>query len=598
MIFSEINISLQKFKSMLMKKSLFLLFAMMLGVVTAFSQIAPPYSQGFEDENLFDSEGWTMWYASSDDVNTSGFGIYTDAYYAYAGSNSFMFSSVEYLYDELYEQYLASPRLNTGGNNLTLSFYYMDDGMSETFRVGYTTEATITGDFSNFTWLPSVSTSGDGYYYNYSCTIPSTATFFVIEYMSNYAFYLNIDNLTLTVGGGGGGFADCGSVDMGISHTDNTYYNPLYTMTVPYGSDFDSYFVIYNYIDATDTYNDTISVNWSINGNPQGSLGWVYDSWAQDDVGEYYMTPLLSAADITAQNLWGTTATICYDLVMPACWTEEYPMDNTACIDVTFAPAPAGTYVISASAGAGGTISPAGSTSVTSGGSQAYTITPNSCYQIADVQVDGASVGTPSSYTFSNVQANHNIVVNFSQIVYHVTITAGIGGTVSYNGMTIVPGTPQTVTVNCGDSPTFVFTPDSGYGVGDVTVNGSVIGSGLTYTVPGISSDMTLEVAFVQNGGGNEGEGGEGGGDVQPGVAQYAAAQFELYPNPASDYVEISAQYPIEKIDIVNLLGETVKTIAASSEKVSVNVADLSAGFYAIRVYGQSQMATKKFVKE
>ncbi len=61
------------------------------------------------------------------------------------------------------------------------------------------------------------------------------------------------------------------------------------------------------------------------------------------------------------------------------------------------------TYVISASAGTNGTISPSGSVSVSQGGSQAFTITANTGYQVADVKVDGTSVGAVSSYTFTNV---------------------------------------------------------------------------------------------------------------------------------------------------------------------------------------------------
>jgi hypothetical protein len=43
---------------------------------------------------------------------------------------------------------------------------------------------------------------------------------------------------------------------------------------------------------------------------------------------------------------------------------------------------------------------------VSSGGSQTFTIIPNAYYLIADVKVDGASVGKVSSYTFSNVIGN------------------------------------------------------------------------------------------------------------------------------------------------------------------------------------------------
>jgi hypothetical protein len=79
----------------------------------------------------------------------------------------------------------------------------------------------------------------------------------------------------------------------------------------------------------------------------------------------------------------------------------------------SFTTATAPTYTITASAGTGGTISPSGTVTVTQGGSQTFTITPNTGYSISDVTVDGVSVGAVSSYTFSNVTANHTIVATF-----------------------------------------------------------------------------------------------------------------------------------------------------------------------------------------
>ena len=37
------------------------------------------------------------------------------------------------------------------------------------------------------------------------------------------------------------------------------------------------------------------------------------------------------------------------------------------------------------------------------GADQTFTITPDACYHIADVLVDGVSVGAVTSYTFTNV---------------------------------------------------------------------------------------------------------------------------------------------------------------------------------------------------
>ena len=92
-------------------------------------------------------------------------------------------------------------------------------------------------------------------------------------------------------------------------------------------------------------------------------------------------------------------------------------------------------YAITASAGTGGTISPTGSTSVTSESSQTYSITANSGYTIGSVTVDGASVGAVSTYTFSNVTANHTISATFNvQTCMPSPPSAGTGGTISPDG--------------------------------------------------------------------------------------------------------------------------------------------------------------------
>jgi len=71
-------------------------------------------------------------------------------------------------------------------------------------------------------------------------------------------------------------------------------------------------------------------------------------------------------------------------------------------------------YTITATAGTGGSISPAGATAVNSGGSQTYTVAPSSGYSISSVQADGVSAGSVSSYTFSSVTANHTISATFT----------------------------------------------------------------------------------------------------------------------------------------------------------------------------------------
>jgi hypothetical protein len=77
-------------------------------------------------------------------------------------------------------------------------------------------------------------------------------------------------------------------------------------------------------------------------------------------------------------------------------------------------PVPEPTFVITASAGTGGTISPSGAVTVTQGADQIFMITPDPGSAIVDVVVDEVSVGAVGMYTFNNVTENHSITVRFT----------------------------------------------------------------------------------------------------------------------------------------------------------------------------------------
>ena len=84
-------------------------------------------------------------------------------------------------------------------------------------------------------------------------------------------------------------------------------------------------------------------------------------------------------------------------------------------------------YVIKASAGSGGTISPSGSVSVSDGRSKTFTITAQGGYRISDVLVDGESIGAVGEYTFEKVHKDHSIQVTFVKDVADPTNT-GVSG--------------------------------------------------------------------------------------------------------------------------------------------------------------------------
>ncbi len=101
----------------------------------------------------------------------------------------------------------------------------------------------------------------------------------------------------------------------------------------------------------------------------------------------------------------------------------------TASKSVTASFAANASFTITALAGTGGSITPAGAVSVASGASQTFTIAPQSGYVISQVVVDGTNQGAISSYTFSGVTAPHAISATF--------VETGGGGTVQTTALNI-----------------------------------------------------------------------------------------------------------------------------------------------------------------
>ena len=107
---------------------------------------------------------------------------------------------------------------------------------------------------------------------------------------------------------------------------------------------------------------------------------------------------------------------------------------------------------ITASAGVNGSISPSGDVAVPYGTNRTFTITPVADYHVEDVLVDGVSEGAVTTYTFTNVMANHTIAASFDANFWVVTVeqpNARISG--------VTPGWSQHVTK--GADVTFHVTP-------------------------------------------------------------------------------------------------------------------------------------------
>lgn len=169
-------------------------------------------------------------------------------------------------------------------------------------------------------------------------------------------------------------------------------------------------------------------------------------------------------------------------------FTEVYANHK---ISVTFGTGPQ--HTITASAGANGTIAPSGAVKVSSGTDKTFTFTPDAGYKIEDVKVDDVSKGAIATYTFANVTADHKIHVTFTGgVTYKITVTSGPNGKVMYNGAAVTGD----VVVNQNATPVFAFTPDTGFVVDDVVVDGASWGSLSNFTFDPVNQNHSVSVTF------------------------------------------------------------------------------------------------------
>lgn len=143
--------------------------------------------------------------------------------------------------------------------------------------------------------------------------------------------------------------------------------------------------------------------------------------------------------------------------------------------------------ILSTSAGPNGMVTPHDPV-VPPGGSATLAITPATGYRVADVLVDGVSVGAVESYTFDNVTAPHTLSASFARRSYTISTTVRGNGTISR----------QDPTVLHGDNLTITFTAASGHEIDDVLVNGTSVGAKTSHTFTNVTSDQILEVVFGQ----------------------------------------------------------------------------------------------------
>ncbi len=412
------------------------------------------------------------------------------------------------------DDWIISPELNYS-EEFTFSFYCRGGHSgTETYEVLY---STTTNDASSFTNSLDSGTATGGTSANISWTlksytVPASAKYVAIHCNSNDQYLFCVDDITIS-GNAISGVAAVNIYDNGVLVASNVTGGTYTATNLSVGEHCFSVRAVCNDDSESLAAQQCVTIESNlprytvtVNSNNGGSV-----------------TPSGEQTVYEGNNFTFTvTPNDCYEVASVTVdgnnvnlTNNQYTISNVTAnhtVNVTFSQI---TYTIAATAGNGGTITPNENTTVNCGGSQAYTITPSEDYMISAVTVDGQSVGSVSSYSFTNVTANHTISATFVEIPdNHIVVVVNAdteGGTVNPTG---------SQSIEQGSDFTFTVTPDACYAIGTVTVNGTAVtlDANNSYTIPNVTEAQEVNVTFTSitytvttnasNGGSIEVEGG------------------------------------------------------------------------------------------
>ncbi|OPX42039.1 hypothetical protein CLHUN_40980 [Ruminiclostridium hungatei] len=194
--------------------------------------------------------------------------------------------------------------------------------------------------------------------------------------------------------------------------------------------------------------------------------------------------------------------------------TYTYPLDNindNHTVNVTFA---IKTYEVVFTFNSYGTIKDDLFNNINSGGkitanegtSPSFTANANENYHISSViiddeQTDGIfdNAQTSYSHTFTNISANHSVTVMFSINIYSIKVSCTENGSVTGGSQT-----GSTQYVSHGESLALTLTPETGYDVKEVLLDGMPVdeytlladGVSYSYIISSVAADHNVSVTF------------------------------------------------------------------------------------------------------
>ncbi|MEZ5064302.1 MAG: hypothetical protein R3B81_06175 [bacterium] len=260
-------------------------------------------------------------------------------------------------------------------------------------------------------------------------------------------------------------------------------------------------------------------------------------------------------------------------------------------------------YTIAASAGPGGSVTPAGDVDVACGTDQGFTITPAAGFQITDVIADGGSVGPVTSYTFPNVQADHTLAATFADVQPPTVAVVSPNGGEIWNA-TSVHTIRWTATDNAAvDSVSVDYSLNGPSGPWLVIQHGAADADSVEWTVPDVGTESALVRVTAFDAASNSAEDLSDApfqilGPTDVPIVDRPALALSVAPNPArAGVVHFQVAFPEAgeaSLEVISVSGRRVwkdRVVAPAAGRRGVDWSGRDAqgqpvgpGFYVVRL--------------
>ena len=155
--------------------------------------------------------------------------------------------------------------------------------------------------------------------------------------------------------------------------------------------------------------------------------------------------------------------------------------------------------------------------------------------------------------------------------------------------LAVIEVAPFTVTADgyLGGNFSLVASTEIGCSSGDMSYSYSTM-DGTTYEWMTISTAWNSELDIM----------------IFPKVSGVGLSEVELnslsyvYPNPAKSEVMLASSVTVDRVEVINVLGQVVFASDVNANSIKVNTSEFATGNYIVKMYTEAGVATKKLIVE